>query len=52
VTKEQLENLNNQYLSFNEQLKELSGHVKDIENRITSFGKPQTNNNNRRGNKQ
>ena len=52
VTKEQLDSLNNQYSSFDEQLKELSGHVKDIENRITSFGKPQTNNNNRRGNKQ
>lgn len=51
ATKEQFENLNNQYSSFTDQLKELSGHVKDIENRITSFGKPQSNNN-RRGNKQ
>ena len=51
VTKEQLDDLNNQYSSFSDQLKELDGHVKEIENRITSFGKPQQNNNNRRGNK-
>lgn len=42
ATKEQVDNLNNQF-------KELSGHIKDIENKITSFGKPQQNN--RRGNK-
>ena len=50
VTKEQIENLTNQYSSFANQLNELSGQVKDIENRITSFGKPQQNV--RRGNKQ
>lgn len=51
ATKEYVDNLNTQYASFTDQLKELSGHVKDIENRITSFGKPQQNTNNRRGNK-
>lgn len=50
ATKEQIDNLTNQYTSFTEQLKELSGQVKDIENRITSFGKPQQNT--RRGSKQ
>lgn len=53
ATKEQFENLNDQYSSFSGQLKELSEHITEIENRITSFGKPQqnNNNNNRRGNK-
>lgn len=46
VTKEQFD-------SLNVHLNDLSGQIEDIENRITSFGKPQQNNsnNNRRGNK-
>ena len=54
ATKEQIENLNDQYSSFSGKLNELSQHITEIENRITSFGKPQqnnNNNNNRRGNK-
>ena len=72
ATKEQVEELNNQFSSFNEKLnsmskyvtkdqleslnghiKDLSGQIEDIEDRIMSFGKPQQNNNsnNRRGNK-
>ena len=70
ATKEQVEELNNQFSSFNEKLnsmskyvtkdqleslngciKDLSGQIEDIEDRIMSFGKPQQNNNsnNRRG---
>ena len=46
VTKDQLESLNGH-------IKDLSGQIEDIEDRIMSFGKPQQNNNqnNRRGNK-
>lgn len=43
VTKEQFDSLNGH-------INNLSGQVEDIENRITSFGKPQQSNN-RRGNK-
>lgn len=44
VTKDQLDELNNH-------IKDLGGQIEEIENRITSFGKPQSSNNNRRGNK-
>ena len=45
VTKDQLD-------ALNMHLNDLSSQIEDIENRITSFGKPQQNNsNNRRGNK-
>lgn len=45
VTKDQFDSLNGQ-------LNDLSGQIEDIENRITSFGKPQqSSSNNRRGNK-
>ncbi len=44
VTEDQLKDLNNHINNLGEQIDE-------IENRITSFGKPQPNNNNRRGNK-
>lgn len=44
VTTDQLTDLNNHINNLGEQIEE-------IENRITSFGKPQSNNNNRRGNK-
>ena len=44
VTKEQFDSLNGQ-------LNNLSGQIEDIEDRITSFGKPQQSNQNRRGNK-
>lgn len=43
VTKDQLETINNLVSSLGEQ-------VNDIENRITSFSKPQHNSNNRKGN--
>lgn len=70
ATKEQIDKLNEQFLTINEklnsmakfvtadQLTDLNNHINnlgeqidEIENRITSFGKPQPNNNNRRGNK-
>jgi len=46
VTKDQFDDLSSH-------INELSGQIEEIENRITSFGKPQssTNSNNRRGNK-
>lgn len=44
VTTDQLTDLNNHINNLGEQIEE-------IENRITSFGKPQSNSNNRRGNK-
>lgn len=45
VTKDQFDSLNGQ-------LNDLSGQIEDIENRITSFGKPQqSSSTNRRGNK-
>ena len=42
-----------QFDGLNKYLKDLGGQVEDIENRITSFGKPQQNSNynNRKGNK-
>jgi len=46
ATKEQIK-------SFSEKLEDLNNQINDIEDRITSFGKPQnnSNSNNRRGNK-
>lgn len=45
VTKDQFDQLN-------DYLNNLSGQVEDIENRITSFSKPQQNNQTRKGNRQ
>lgn len=39
-----------QFQSITGQLNDLSGQIEDIENRIMSFGKPQQNQNNRKGN--
>ncbi len=50
VTKEEMISLESQYSSFSEKLDKLNNHVEEIENRITSFGKPQSNQN-RRSNK-
>lgn len=52
VTKEQFDGLGNNMKELNNQLNDLSCQIDDIENRITSFGKPQQQqNNNRKVNK-
>ena len=51
ATKDQLDSLNSQYSSVSDEIEKLANHINEIENRITSFGKPQQNSNRRGNNK-
>lgn len=48
ATKDQLDSMNSQYSSLLEQINRLGGQIESIEERMSSFAKPQQNQNNRR----